>query len=89
MSCSSKWGSTEIKKDLDDNLSIGWDYDTNPEKRFPMILFTPHMRNTKVHYHIRFSITEARTLHNWLSQFLKDHDDKKKQKPKKPRKRRV
>jgi hypothetical protein len=67
----------KIKKTRIDNLSISWDYETDPKKRCPVFLFTLDMCNTDVHYHIKLSIAEARALKKWLNDFLTDHDGRK------------
>lgn len=61
----------KIRNKKRDNLEINLDYDTDPKKSYPMILFTPDMDNTDIHYHIPLSIAEARKMRDWLTKFLK------------------
>ncbi|MDZ4085157.1 MAG: hypothetical protein U1E10_19595 [Bdellovibrionales bacterium] len=65
-----KFDSTDIIKGRIDNLGISWAYDDDPEKRFPMLFFTPDMNDKTNHHHIRLTIAQARTLKNWLDNFL-------------------
>jgi hypothetical protein len=69
-----RYGVTQIKPGVIDNLSINWDFDYNENKRlrFPVFLFTPWMKDTKTHYHIRLNRTQARKLRDWLNDYLAD-----------------
>lgn len=67
-----KFGGTELVDNMFGNLSIGWDYDTNPEKKYPVFLYTPDMKNTNVHYHVPLTKRNAKRLKKWLAEYLKD-----------------
>jgi hypothetical protein len=72
-----RYGSTEIKPEKFYNLSIGWEYENDPEdlsQRFPVLLFTPDMENTINHHHISFTLGEARILHEWLGKYLSEQE---------------
>ncbi|MBX3288839.1 MAG: hypothetical protein KF855_05780 [Acidobacteria bacterium] len=59
-------GSGESIRDTErDNLYIGWD----DEDRF-VILFTPSMKNTDIHYHVGLSVDEASRLMRYLEKKL-------------------
>lgn len=68
MAYKDKHGITEIKSGNFHNISIS--YEMEDEHRVPMLLFTPDMKNTGLHYHIEFSKEEAAELRNWLDEFL-------------------
>lgn len=71
MSWLHRYGHTRLRNGRIDNLSINWDYDYNPDKRFPVVLFTPDMENTKTHYHIKLDLTAVRRLYDWLGNYLR------------------
>lgn len=58
------------------NLEISLDYDTDPLKTYPVLLFIPHTRNTDEHYHIDLNKTQATALRDYLSEWLKPKDRK-------------
>jgi hypothetical protein len=69
-----RYGITQIRDGRRDNLSIGLEYDDNPEdaaQLYPVFLFTPDMRNTIEHHHIPLNVSQAKQLRDWLTQFLK------------------
>jgi hypothetical protein len=72
MSYKTKFGITNIRASKVDTLSISWDYDVNPKKKYPVFLFTPDMNDTNEHYHIALTPAQARKLRDWLSEYLKD-----------------
>jgi hypothetical protein len=76
MAYKNKFGITKIRKSSTDKLDISWDYDTDPEKRYPVLLFTPSMENTDEHFHITLNRREAETLKTWLGEFLKANPKK-------------
>jgi hypothetical protein len=53
-----------------DNLVISMDYDTNPNKSYPVLLFTPDTENTREHWHIPFTQGQAAKLMNYLADYL-------------------
>jgi hypothetical protein len=65
------FGITKIRASDRDNLNISWDFDTNPKKNYPVLLYTPDMRDTDNHYHIALSEKQARELRDWLTAFLR------------------
>ncbi len=68
-----KYGRTVLKKERFNNLQLGWEYDRDPKKNFPSLLFTPDMNNSNVHYHIDLrSKKQVQKLHKWLTEYLKD-----------------
>lgn len=87
MAYASKYGSTEIKKGRIDNLGISWGYDIDPEKRFPILFFTPDMTDKNTHYHIQLTTAQARNLKQWLDDFLRENEKLPAIKDKKPKKR--
>jgi hypothetical protein len=77
MAFKDRYGDTQIKKGKVDNLSINWDADVidvencSKNSRYPVLLYTPWMEETKNHYHIALTRAEAKKLRNWLTEFLK------------------
>lgn len=61
-----------IKRGRMDNLQISWDYDTNPNYRYPVFLFTPDMDDTDTHYHIQLTRSDAVQLAGWLRSYIRD-----------------
>ena len=61
----------QIRGGKNDNLQINLDYDYTPKHLFPVMLYTPDMRNTDVHYHIHLNKRQARALRDWLSIYVK------------------
>jgi hypothetical protein len=76
MSYSSKYGITKIIPDCLDNLSINWDHILRDEHGVaylhPILFHTPDMDNTNTHYHISLSVAQARTLLEWLQDYIED-----------------
>lgn len=79
MSYRNKYGITNIIQGNYYNLDISWDCDDiwntkvcPKRRRFPVFLFTPDMRNTDNHQHIELNKTQAKKLHKWLTDYLKD-----------------
>jgi len=72
----SKHGSTDIIKGNFNNLGISWDYDYEDtiEERVAVLLYTPHMQDTDNHYHIPLNLKQAKTLHKWLGEFIKEKE---------------
>jgi hypothetical protein len=60
----------KVKDERRDNLSISLDYDTDREKTYPVLLFTPDIEKTADHHHITLSREQAQLLHQWLSEYL-------------------
>ena len=60
-----------IKSGRYENLDISLDYDTNPKKQFPVLLYTPNMKNTNEHFHICLNRRETRKLHKYLGEYLR------------------
>lgn len=60
----------DINHSLHNRISISLDFDTNPKKLYPVILFTPDMGNTVTHYHVPLNKREARKLRDFLSRYL-------------------
>lgn len=74
MAYDDKFGITKISKGKIDNLSISWDYESDPDdktQRRPIFLFTPNMDNTNEHFHIELTRKQARVLSKWLIDYLK------------------
>ncbi len=70
-----RYGSTPIKDTAIDNLSIAWDYDDDAEdktQRYPVLLYTPWMKSTNIHYHIMLDREQTAALRDWLTEFLDD-----------------
>lgn len=73
-----RYGSTTIRSEQRDNLSIGWDADVyEPEtcsksRRYPVFLYTPDMRDLNTHYHISLNKQQAKQLKQWLEDYLED-----------------
>jgi hypothetical protein len=61
-----------IKGGQIDNLMINLDYDVTPKRLYPVILFTPDMKDTNTHYHIRLNKKQARELRDWLNKFVQE-----------------
>lgn len=75
MAYTDRYGSTTLRKDKIDHLSIAWDYDDDESdkfQRFPVFLFTPDMDNTNNHFHIPLNREQALVLRFWLEDFLKE-----------------
>lgn len=83
MSYKSKFGLTEIIPRVRNNLVISWDlesedWDEINQKpvgkltKFPILLFTPNLNNTKEHYHIDLSREQAILLKEWLDAYIED-----------------
>lgn len=56
-------------------LDISWDFTKDPNKKhqkYPVFLYTPDMQNTKNHYHIPLSRSQAKKLRNWLNDYLRN-----------------
>ena len=77
MAYKSKHGITKIKKARINALDISRDYDTNPNREYPVLLYTPDMENTDEHHHIPLTLKESKALHQWLGEFLKAHKKKR------------
>lgn len=58
-----------IKRGPVDGLSIGLDFDLNPLKPYPVILFVPN-ENEADHFHICLSNKEAQAMRDWLDGYL-------------------
>lgn len=74
MAYADKYGITKIIRGNRDNLSISWDYETDPDdtkQRRPILLYTPNMENTSEHFHIELTRKQARALSEWLIDYLK------------------
>lgn len=71
MSYKSKHGITQIKSSEKDNLSLSWDSDYPTSAKYPVMLFIPDI-NHDGHYHIQLSTKEAKVVHEWLGEFLKE-----------------
>jgi hypothetical protein len=65
-------GHTTIRKERLNNLSVSLDYDSNPKRLYPVLLFTPSMSNLDNHHHIALSKKQARIFRDWLNEYLKD-----------------
>jgi hypothetical protein len=65
--------SKKIRSSDIDNLSIGLEYDTNPDKPYPMFLYTPSISELNNHFHIALSRKQAKILRDWLSEYLRDN----------------
>jgi len=77
MSYKDRYGGTDIIRTKCNNLQIGWDYESDPEnikERFAVMLYTPWMGDTTNHYHIPFNLKQAKTLHKWLGEFIKEKE---------------
>ncbi len=61
---------TKVKKDKTDNLSISLDYDRDESKKYPVLLYTPNMDRTENHFHIVLTKKEAKSLRDWLDNYL-------------------
>lgn len=81
MAYKSKYGVTAIiDKDMN-NLIVSRDTDTDFEsdsdEEFPVavLMYTPTMKNTDVHYHIPLNVAQAKELAKWLKKFVKEHSN--------------
>lgn len=78
MAYKDKHGITDIKDKEVNALSISrdTDMDFNDGSEFPIavLLYTPSMRNTDVHYHIDLNVAEAKELMKWIKKFVKEND---------------
>jgi len=54
---------------LPTELSISLDYDTDPDKVYPVLLYIPDIRQFE-HHHISLNKKQARKLHKWLGKYL-------------------
>lgn len=76
MAYEDKHGITDIKEMKINALSISIDEDLD-DNGYPtpvaVLLYTPAMVNTDVHYHIPLDVKEAKKLKKWLHKFLKEH----------------
>ena len=57
------------------NLSISWDYESDPDdksQRVPSLLVTPNRKKFE-HYHIDLNRKQAKKLKNWLTWFLNNN----------------
>lgn len=61
---------TKVKKGKTDNLSISLDYDRDESKKYPVLLYTPNMDRTEDHFHIALTKKEAKSLRDWLDNYL-------------------
>ncbi len=61
---------TKVKKGKTDNLSIYLDYDRDESKKYPVLLYTPNMDRTEDHFHIVLTKKEAKSLRDWLDNYL-------------------
>lgn len=61
---------TKVKKGKTDNLSISLDYDRDESKKYPVLLYTPNMERTEDHFHIVLTKKEAKSLRDWLDNYL-------------------
>lgn len=52
------------------NLEISLDYDTDPLKTYPVLLFVPHLRNPDEHFHVDLNKEQAKTLRDYLDEWL-------------------
>jgi len=68
------YGVTDIIDEEVDNLSVSIDNHDGPIMSF---LYTPWMKETKVHYHIPLNKEKAIVLRDWINKFLEDDIDKK------------
>lgn len=78
MAYRNRFGSTNICNGRIDNLSINWDFDYHEEsirERYPVFLFTPDMEDTREHYHIKLDLEQARKLHKWFGEFIKEKEN--------------
>lgn len=74
MAYKDRYGSTDICDGRIDNLSIGWDYEDDPEdasQRYPVFLFIPDTEHHN-HYHIELDREKAQILRDWLDDFLQN-----------------
>lgn len=68
-----RYNVTTIKNSERDNLVVSWDFDedeNNKSTRFPVLLYTPDMKNMIEHHHIPLTRQEAETLWAWLTNYL-------------------
>jgi hypothetical protein len=80
MSYKDRYGSTVINNEKIDNLQINWDYDDDAEdikQRFPVLLYTPWMEDTKNHFHISLNKEQAKVMKEWLEEYLKEQEEVK------------
>lgn len=61
---------TKVKKGKTDNLSISLDYDRDESKKYPVLLYTPNMERTEDHFHFVLTKKEAKSLRDWLDNYL-------------------
>ena len=54
-----------------ETFEVGLDYDTNPEKTYPVFLFVPD-RKQFTHWHLPLTRQQARRLRDWLNRYLGD-----------------
>lgn len=74
MAYKDRYGSTIIRGDRRDNVSIGWDYDddeADKSQRYASILYIPDTQDSE-HSHINLTREQALVLRNWLIDFLND-----------------
>ena len=73
MSYRNKHGFTQITNGRFQNLSLNYDNDELHKKyRYPVLTFTPDMKDLNQHWHIQLNKKQARNLFNWLEKYLKD-----------------
>ena len=46
------------------------DYDRDESKKYPVLLYTPNMDRTEDHFHIVLTKKEAKSLRDWLDNYL-------------------
>jgi len=72
MGYKNKFGNTLINDERFNNLQINWDYDKDPNKKYPVLLFTPDMQDTNKHYHLALNKKQTKKLLKWLQDYLKE-----------------
>jgi hypothetical protein len=62
----------EIKPGPRDAITISLDGDDwdDPTTLCPVLLFTPNLKKTHIHYHIELTKSEAKVLSDWLVDYL-------------------
>lgn len=74
MSYRNKYGITKIMRKWNAGLDISWDANNlnGPKnRRHPILLFVSDYSDG-THYHIELNKTQAKKLHKWLTDYLKD-----------------
>lgn len=75
MAYSDKFGTTEIfNPERCEILSLGWDCqedEDNLDERYASFLYVPD-RDNHDHYHINFSVPEAKIMREWLDSYIQE-----------------